>query len=78
MRFAATVREAMETLEKEGAKISDFPDAERARWAKLLPDLAGDWVARNEAKGLPAKKVLAAFMDGIRKRGGRPARNWDK
>ena len=75
---AATVREAMETLEKQGAKISDFPDAERARWANLLPDLAGDWVARNEAKGLPAKKVLAAFMDGIRKRGGRPARNWDK
>lgn len=75
---AAAVREAMATLEKQGGKISDFPDAERARWAKLLPDLAGDWVARNEAKGLPAKKVLAAFMDGIRKRGGRPARNWDK
>lgn len=75
---AAKVRESMATLEKQGATISDFPRAERAKWAKLLPDLAGDWVARNEAKGLPAKKVLAAFMDGVRKRGGKPARNWDK
>ena len=32
---------------------------------------AGDWVKRNEAKGLPAKAVLSAFMDGVRKRGGR-------
>ena len=75
---AAKVREAAATLEKQGATISQFSAAERVKWAKLLPDLAGDWVARNEAKGLPARKVLAAFMDGIRKRGGKPARNWDK
>ena len=73
---AARLREAMARLAREGAKIADFPAAERARWAMRLPDLAGDWVARNEAKGLPAKEVLAAFMDGIRKRGGKPARGW--
>ena len=73
---AARAREAMATLAKEGAKIAAFPPAERAKWAKLLPDLAGDWVARNEAKGLPARKVLAAFMEGVRKRGGKPVRGW--
>ena len=75
---AAAAREAMARLAKAGAKIAEFPPAERARWAKLLPDLAGDWAARNEAKGLPARKLLAAFMDGIRKRGGKPARDWDR
>ena len=76
--LAAMLRETMARLAREGATVADFPDAERVRWAKLLPDLAGDWVARNEAKGLPAKEVLAGFMDGIRKRGGRPARDWDR
>ena len=75
---AARVRESMATLAKQGATISEFPAEERVKWANLLPDLAGDWVARNEAKGLPAKKVLAAFMDGVRKRGGKPARDWDR
>lgn len=75
---AAKVRESMAVLASQGATISEFPAEERVKWANLLPDLAGDWVARNEAKGLPAKKVLAAFMDGVRKRGGKPARNWDR
>ena len=75
---AAKVRADMAKLAREGATISAFPAAERIKWVKLLPDLAGDWVARNEAKRLPAKKVLAAFMDGVRKRGGKPARDWDR
>ena len=75
---AAAAREAMARLAKEGAAIAGFPPAERLKWAKLLPDLAGDWVARNRAKGLPARKLLAAFMDGIRERGGTPARDWDR
>ena len=75
---AAAAREAIARLAAGGATIAVFPAAERAKWAKLLPDLAGDWAARNEAKGLPARKLLAAFMDGIRKRGGKPARDWDR
>ena len=75
---AANVRDSFATLAEQGAKISEFPAEERTKWANLLPDLAGDWVARNEAKRLPAKRVLAAFMEGVRKRGGKPARNWDR
>ena len=75
---AATVRESMKLMADHGTTISDFPAAERERWVNALPNLAGDWVKRNEAKGLPAKTVLSAFMDGVRKRGGKPARDWDK
>ena len=75
---AAKVRLFMKIMAKQGATITEFPAAERQKWVDVLPDLAGDWVKRNEAKGLPAKAVLSAFMDGVRKRGGKPARNWDK
>ncbi len=75
---AAKVRLFMQIMARQGATITDFPAAERQKWVNALPDLAGDWVKRNEAKGLPAKAVLSAFMDGVRKRDGKPARNWDK
>ena len=75
---AGKVRLFLKIMAKQGAKITDFPAAERQKWIDALPDLAGDWVKRNEAKGLPARRVLAAFMDGVRKRGGKPGRDWDK
>ena len=43
-----------------------------------MPNLAGDWVKLNEAKGLPAKEVLKAYVEGARKRGVTPLRDWDK
>ncbi len=65
-------------IAKKGAKISVLSDAERKKWADSVPDIAGQWVKRIEAKGLPAKKILHAYMDAVRKRGGKPVRNWDK
>ncbi|MFC1664859.1 C4-dicarboxylate TRAP transporter substrate-binding protein [Pseudomonadota bacterium] len=65
-------------LPKAGAKVSTLPEAEQKKWAALLPDLAGDWVKQVESKGLPGKEVLKAYMDGVRKRGITPIRDWDK
>lgn len=65
-------------MAKQGAKVTNFPAAERRKWAEQMPNLAADWVKENEAKGLPAKAVMKAFMDGVRKRGGTPGRNWDE
>jgi TRAP-type C4-dicarboxylate transport system substrate-binding protein len=75
---AAKARQFLKVMAKQGAIVSVMPAAERARWVKLMPDLARDWVKRNEAKGLPARQVLSAFMEGIREAGGKPARDWDK
>ena len=75
---------ANKTMVEVGAKQSPpvslklLPAAERDLWIKTMPNIAGDWVKSNEAKGLPAKQVLSAYMDGLRKRGIRPARDWDK
>jgi C4-dicarboxylate-binding protein DctP len=65
----------MKIMAKQGAKISTLPAAERKKWVDSMPDIAGDWVKANGAAG---KQVLSAFMDGVRKRGGKPARDWDK
>lgn len=58
--------------------ITDLPAAERRRWIDQLPDLAAEWVKANEARGLPAKTFLRAYIAGLRKRGEQPARDWDK
>lgn len=65
-------------IAKKGAKISVLSDTERKKWASSVPDIAGAWTKRIEAKGLPAKKILHAYMDAVRKRGGTPVRDWDK
>jgi TRAP-type C4-dicarboxylate transport system substrate-binding protein len=56
-------------------KISELPQAERERWAKALPDVAGDWARRNGAAG---RQVLKIFMEEARKHGAKPLRDWDK
>ncbi|MEN8872496.1 MAG: C4-dicarboxylate TRAP transporter substrate-binding protein [Pacificibacter sp.] len=73
---AAREKTFLGIMEGEGAKISTFDAAERQKWADTLPDLAGDWVALNEASGLPAGKVLKAFLEGARSRGFEPLRTW--
>lgn len=57
--------------------VTPLDPAERQRWVDQLPDLAGEWVAAGESRGLPAKSFLKAYMDGLRARGEKPARAWD-
>ena len=71
---AANAEKFLKIMAKQGAKVSDFPAAERKKWVDSMPNLAGDWAKANGAAG---KQVLKAFMDGVRKRGGKPARAWD-
>jgi TRAP-type C4-dicarboxylate transport system substrate-binding protein len=56
-------------------KIAELPQAERVKWAKALPDVAGDWARRNGDAG---KQVLRIFMEEARKHGAKPLRDWDK
>ena len=77
---AVAGREAgfLKKMEELGATVSTLDPAERQRWADQLPDLAGDWVKRNEDAGLPASEVLKAYLDAGRSRGQEPLRNWDQ
>ena len=65
-------------MSKKGAKVTEFPEAERKKWVMGMPNVAQQWAAPLESKGLPAKKILAAYIDGVRKRGGKIIRDWSK
>ena len=66
----------LKKMQEQGAIVSTMSDSDRKRWANGLPDLAGQWVAQNSAKGLPAAEVLEAFLNGGRDRGSPPLRDW--
>lgn len=74
----ANTGKARQIMESQGSKVSVLPAAERAKWISALPNLAGDWVKANEARKLPAREILSAYMAALRKAGEKPARDWDK
>lgn len=51
---------------------------QQRKWAQSVPNIAAEWVKKTEARGLPAGKVLKVYMDGMRARGEKPLRDWDK
>jgi TRAP-type transport system periplasmic protein len=75
---------AMEKILELGAAqtppvtLSELPAEERQKWVDGLPDLAGEWAAAGEERGLPARAFLEAYMNGLRERGEEPARAWDQ
>jgi TRAP-type C4-dicarboxylate transport system substrate-binding protein len=69
---------AMKSMADNGAKVTILSDAERKRWADKLPNVPMEWAQSMESKGLPGKQVLKGFLDGLRKRGTKLVRDWDK
>ncbi|MFU8823559.1 C4-dicarboxylate TRAP transporter substrate-binding protein [Yoonia sp.] len=73
---------AMEQIATLGAEqstpvtIVEMDPSERQAWVDALPNLAGEWAAENDGRGLPAAEFLAAYMDGLRAGGEAPARDW--
>ncbi|NNE87675.1 MAG: C4-dicarboxylate TRAP transporter substrate-binding protein [Silicimonas sp.] len=58
--------------------IVPMPEGELVKWVNKMPDLAGDWAAPLDARGIPATEFIAAYMEALRSRGETPARDWDK
>ncbi len=75
---AAKADGAMKAMVKAGAKLTNLSDAERKRWANKLPNVPMNWAEAMEKKGMPGKKVLRGYLDGLRKRGTVLVRDWDK
>jgi TRAP-type C4-dicarboxylate transport system substrate-binding protein len=69
---------ALKTHLANGGKVVEFSAAERAAWAKSLPNIARTWAENTEKKGLPGKAFLAAYMKALRDGGAKPLRDWDK
>ena len=63
---------------KEGGTVTAMPKEERARWASTMPNIAQDWVKRNEERGLPAGAVLKTYTAKLRAAGQTALRDWEK
>ncbi|MFC6672675.1 C4-dicarboxylate TRAP transporter substrate-binding protein [Marinobacterium aestuariivivens] len=80
----ANYHNGMKTLAEEGARatppvqILDWSREQRLAWINAMPNIAAEWVKENEAKGLPAREVLSAYMNAMREQGVEPLRNWDR
>jgi TRAP-type C4-dicarboxylate transport system substrate-binding protein len=59
-------------------QVIEFPREEQIKWAKMMPNIAKEWAQKLDKQGLPGSKVLAAYMDEMRRLGAKPARDWDK
>jgi len=74
---------ALKAMVEKGAtqtpavRVSNLSTGEREKWVKTMPNLAADWAKANASKG-PAKEIVKTYMDALRKRGVKPARDWDK
>lgn len=74
---------ALKTMVENGAKqtpavrLTSMSAGERDVWVKSMPNIAAEWAKTNASKG-PAKEIVKTWMDALRKRGVKPARDWDK
>lgn len=70
------VAAAMAAIAPDADHLYVLPEAERARWAAALPDIAGTWAAAADAEGLPGTEVLNAYMQSLRDAGVALGRDW--
>jgi TRAP-type C4-dicarboxylate transport system substrate-binding protein len=74
----AVVDAAWAAMRAAGAQVVDLSAEDRAKWAAGLPATPKLWADNLEKQKLPGHRILAGYMDGMRARGERPPRAWDK
>jgi TRAP-type C4-dicarboxylate transport system substrate-binding protein len=61
-----------------GGTIHEMSEAGRLDWANRMPNVAKDWAASLEKKGIDGNAVLKAYMDTMRASNQPILRHWDK
>lgn len=74
----AGAQRSLDTAIAGGAIVSELPAAEIKAMAAAIPNIAKQWAAQADEKGLPGTKTLNTYMELSRKAGIEHARAWDK
>jgi TRAP-type C4-dicarboxylate transport system substrate-binding protein len=69
---------ALEKMREGGLKVTVLADRERQRWAEMIPNTAGTWTSVHESRGLPARQVVATYIDLLRSAGTELPRDWSR
>jgi TRAP-type C4-dicarboxylate transport system substrate-binding protein len=75
--IVARYERGLASMQADGAEVYELPQEERLKWLDGMPDIAAQWAAATERRGIPAGLVVRAYMDAVRSRGGMPLRDWD-
>lgn len=80
LRHEAALRKMLEIGADQNPPVTLTPmtQEDREAWVNAMPNIAKEWADSLEAKGVPATEFMKAYMDGLRKRGETPVRNWDE
>lgn len=62
----------------KGGEINQVSADARLKWANKMPNIAKEWAAGLDKKGLPGTKLLSAYMDKMRAANQPILRQWDK
>jgi TRAP-type C4-dicarboxylate transport system substrate-binding protein len=66
----------IEEFKAKGVKFFDLPEEERAKWARLLPNLPRKYAAELDAKGLPGTEVFDLYFKLAKEAGWKFYRDW--
>ena len=69
---------SLKTASDHGATVTEFSNADRKAYAAKLPNIAKQWAAALDSKGVKATAFLDAYMNLARQEGITFARDWDK
>jgi len=65
-------------MKKKGVKFSKLSAKERMRWVKAMPNVAQEWAARQDKKGLPGSDVMTSYLAELRGMKVNMLRDWGK
>ena len=65
-------------MKKKGVKFSKLSAKERLRWVKAMPNVAMEWAARQDKKGLPGTPVMTSYLAELRGMKVNMLRDWGK
>jgi len=71
-------QKSRDEYQRLGGTIIELTDEERRQWAARIPNMAKEWAADLERRGLPGRRILSDYMDIMRANHQPIMRQWDR
>ncbi|TNF21089.1 MAG: C4-dicarboxylate ABC transporter [Rhodobacteraceae bacterium] len=68
--------ESLDAFVASGGTVVEMDEAQRAAWARAMPNIAQEWARDLEDAGQPGTEMLNAYMAKLRDAGFTPVRDW--
>jgi len=70
--------DSVAAYKKAGGTVHELPKAERAKWARDLPNIAKEWASGLDKQGAQGTEMLKFYMDAMRAAKQPIERQWDR